>query len=114
MGEATGTAGFWFVYMLHCRERNPDVGSEFVLRLTAWCYSERGRQRVKEMELEDELPPAGGALRHWSSWENVWTGGSYILRDFDALDLDGMANLLLDGVRRTWPAVAKRVAKLGK
>ena len=114
VGEATGKAGFWLNYMLHCRDRNPDIGSEFVLRLMAWCDSDRGRRRVKELVLEDELPPAGGTLRHWSSWENVWTGGSYTLRDFDALDLDGMASLLLDGVRQTWPVVAKRLAKPGK
>ena len=113
VGEATAKAGFWLIYMLHCRERNPDIGGEFVLRLMAWCYSEPGRQRVKEMKLGDELP-AGGVQKHWSSWENIWTGGSYTLRDFDALDLAGMANLLLDGVRQTWPAVRKRVAKLGK
>jgi hypothetical protein len=114
VGEAAGKVGFWLIYMLHCRERNPDVGSEFLLRLMAWCDSEDGSRRVKALKLGDELPAAGGALRHWSSWENIWTGGSYTLRDFDALDLDGMANLLLDGVRQTWPVVAKRVAQLGE
>jgi hypothetical protein len=111
VGEAADQASFGLIYMLHCSDKNPDIGSEFVLRLMAWCESGQARQRVKEMELQNELP-ASATMRHWSSWENVWTGGSYTLRDFDKLDLEGMADLLLDDVQQTWPVLAKKMTKL--
>lgn len=41
LGELTERLGFHLCYMLHCRERNPDVGSEFTLRLLAWHDSAR-------------------------------------------------------------------------
>lgn len=113
VGEAGAKAKFWLVYMLHSSDKNPDIGSEFVLRLMAWCESDRARQRVKDLELQSKLP-ASGELRHWSSWENIWTGGSYPLQDFGKADLTGMANLLLDGVRQTWPTIERNVTKLGK
>ena len=98
--------------MLHCREQNPDIGSEFSLRLMAWWDSARGRQRLTDMNLEQALP-ASGARKNWSSWENVWTGGSYALQDLDTGDLEGLANLVLDGARRTYPAIIDKVAKRG-
>lgn len=113
VGEAAEQAYFSLIYMLHCCDKNPVFGCEFVLRLMAWCESSSARQFVKNMELQKELP-ASGTLRNWSSWENIWTGGSYTLRDFDRLDLEGMANLLLDGVRLTWPVLAKKMAEVGK
>jgi hypothetical protein len=113
VGEVAEQAKFWLVYMLHCSDKSPDIGSEFVLRLMAWCKSGSARQLVKNMELHNELS-ASGALRHWSKWENIWTGGSYTLRDFDKPDVEGMANLLLDGVRVTWPVLAKKIGKVGK
>lgn len=113
VGEAAERAKFCLIYMLHCGDKDPDIGSEFILRLMAGCESGRARQRVKDMRLPDELPSSGG-LRHWNWWENIWTGGSYTLRDFDKLDLKGMANLLLNGVRLTWPVLAKKMATLGR
>lgn len=113
VGEIAGQAKFYVVYMLHCSDKNPDIGSEFLLRLMVWCESVSARQLVKNMQLQNELP-ASGTLRHWSSWENIWTGGAYTLRNFDKPDVEGMAKLLLDGVRVTWPVVAKKIGKLGK
>lgn len=113
VGDIAEKAGFYLIYMLHCSDKNPDIGSEFCLRLMAWCEAPKARQRVKDTHLERGLP-AGGALRHWSKWENIWTGGSYSLQDFGALDREGMAMLLLDGARQTYPIIAKKVAKLGK
>lgn len=113
LGEVTEQAKFWLVYMLHCSDTTPDIGSEFVLRLMAWCESSSARRLVKNMGLQNELP-ASGALRHWSSWENIWTSGPYTLRDFNKRDVDGMAKLLLDGVRVTWPVLAVKIGKLRK
>jgi hypothetical protein len=112
-GEAAERAGFALAYMLHSGDKHPDIGSEFVVRLVAWYESDRARQRVKDMQLGNELATSG-PLRHWSSWENIWTSGPYIIRDFGKLDVKGMAKLLLDGVDQTWPALAKRVSKLPK
>jgi hypothetical protein len=113
IAEQAGRLGFHVCYMLHCRDQMPDLGSEFSLRLMAWCDSAGGRQRLKRLQLEPALPPSG-VCRNWSSWENIWTGGSYILQDIDTLDLKGMAKVVLDGAGRTYPTLAKRIAKASK
>jgi hypothetical protein len=111
--EKASRFGLCLCYMLHCSDRNPDVGSEFSLRLMAWCDSAQARQRLRKSGLEDALPQSG-KRRNWSSWENIWTGGSYILQDLDAVDLKGMAKLAVDDARRTYPTVAKKLAGFGK
>ncbi len=113
ISEQASRLGFRLCYMLHCSDRNPNVGSEFSLRLMAWCDSAQAKQRLKKSGLEGILPPSG-KHRNWSSWENIWTGGAYILQDLDAIDLKGMAKLVVDDARRTYPTVAKKLAGFGK
>ncbi len=105
--------GFHFCYMLHCRERNPDIGSEFSLRLMAWCESARGSRCLKDLELEGTLPPSG-SRRHWSSWQNIWTGASYVLQDLDTGDFNALARLVLDGAQQTYPVIANKLAARSK
>ncbi len=50
-----------------------------------------------------------GDQKSWSSWENIWTGGSYCLVDLGQRDLDGLAELLLQGVRATYPSIEKAI-----
>ena len=105
--------GFSLCYMLHCSDRNPDVGSEFSVRLMAWCDSAKARQRLKKIGLEEALPPSG-RRRNWSTWENIWTGGSYILQDLDSADLKGMTKLAVDAARQTYSVVANKIAGFAK
>ena len=111
VGDQASNVGFHLCYMLHSGDRNPDIGSEFSLRLMAWCDSPKSRQRLTEINLEQVLP-AGGARKNWSSWVNVWTGESYALQELGTADLEGLANLVLDGVRRTFPQITQKLAKI--
>ena len=113
IGELAGRGGLWLCYMLDCSDRKPDVGSEFTLRLMAWCDSAKARQRLKRIGLEGTLPPSS-ELRNWSSWENIWTGESYILQDLGTADLKGMAKLAVGAARRTYPTIAKRISGFAK
>jgi len=113
LGERTERLGFHFCYMLHCRDKDPDVGSEFCLRLMALCDSARARQRLRALSLDHSLPTSGDR-KSWYKWENVWTGKSHLLMDLGARDITGLASILLDGVRRTYPIIAKTVAGAGR
>jgi hypothetical protein len=103
-----------FVYMQDCSDKSPVSGSEFVLRLCAWCKPDSAQQLVKNMKLQNEFPESGSLRRPWQSWVNVWTGGSYMLGDDDKLNVESMADLLLGGVGLTWPVLARKIGKLGK
>jgi len=110
LAEQSARLGFHPAYMLRCEDALPDVGSEFTLRLVAWCESQAARKRVQRLELIGV--PRGGVPKAWSSWEPIWVGGAYPLRDLAAGDAAGLAELLQDGVKLTHAALEAAVAKL--
>jgi len=111
--QRTERLGFHFCYMLHCGDREPDVGSEFSLRLMARCESARAKQRLRDLSLDRSMPASGDRKRS-GYWENVWTGKSYSLVNLDAPNITGLMRILLDGVRKTYPIIAKAVARAGR
>lgn len=108
LGRASDPMGFYVYYMLRSSVPNPDVGSEFTLRVLAWCDSQAARTRVKALALHEGLP-AGGGDRAWGQWESIWTGGSYTLQDLDRHDVDGLAKLVRDALRKTYRPIAKKL-----
>lgn len=101
IGERTERMGFQLCYMLHCTNQVPDTGSEFCVRLVAWCKSKRARERIAKMDLAKCLPPSQ-RLKSWGPWENLWTGNSYVLRGSDAQDVKGLSALYSRAVVETF------------
>jgi hypothetical protein len=110
--EKTKPIAFWFVYLLLCREIDPDVGNTFDLKLMAWCENPaKARPVVQSMGLGVKFPPST-PLRNWSQWEWIWSGGSYTLRDLGDEDVEGLAKLVAEGIRETYSILEVEVAKL--
>lgn len=102
--ETSERMGFYLCYMLHCTDQVPDAGSEFCVRLVAWCKSRRARDRIAKLNLSERLPPSR-PLKSWSQWENIWTGEPYVLRGSDAKDVEGLSSLFSQATKATFKRV---------
>jgi len=107
LDEKTEQLGFTVIYLLHCPDSTPGRGSQFSMRLMAWCDGPQAREYVRNLILEEVLPPSRTLKKLGSKWESIWTGESYVLQDLGERDLDAMAKLVIDAVRRTYPVLAE-------
>ncbi len=113
VGDAAEQAGIVLYYMLDCSDRRrPTIGSEFVLRLMAWCDSCTTQRLAKVAKLKSELPKCSDYRFDSGQQMDIWMGGSYTLRDLDKNDVEGMAKLVCSGVDATWPVLLKKTSVL--
>lgn len=91
--------GFYICYMLHADDMNPTIGSEYRLRVMAWCESAAARRRASSLRgiLKDR-----GRIRGWNAWEPLWVGDSYRLRDLGKRDATMLADLVSKSLRESY------------
>jgi len=110
--KLTKPHGFTFYYILHRDHKNcgwgmPDLGDRVLVQLAAWCKSQQGKDAVTQLNLPKLLPPSQDALQPFEKWLPVWVPGTYSLQDFDAQDVQGCSQLLIDAITTTYPILRK-------
>lgn len=107
LDDKTDKLGFWVGFMLHADDLNPDVGSEYTLRVMAWCKNQAARKRAHELRglLRDKNP-----VRQWHSWESLWVGGKYRLQDLGSKDAAALAALVDEGLRTAYGKLRRALA----
>ena len=103
--------GFTLYYVLQPDHKEigwrvPNLGDRLFIQLLAWCKEPAAKESVKRLKLSKELPPAKEPPRAFENkWFPIWSAGTHTLRDFDAEDVLGCSQRLIDAVRSTYPKV---------
>ena len=91
--------GFSICYMLHADDLRPDRGTEYTLRVMAWCESSAARKRARRFSglVKDRNP-----VRQWSKWESLWVGDKYKLHDLGPKDAENLAQLVTSALTESY------------
>ena len=110
LDSKTEPKGFQICFMLHANDQNPDVGSEFTLRVMAWCETAAARQRARKLSgsHKDKNP-----ARQWDNWESIWVGDTYRLKDLSKKNAGMLAGLLNKGLRESYGHLVKAASRRG-
>jgi hypothetical protein len=120
LSDIVQNKGFDPIYMLHCENKNPDIGDIFTLRIAMWYYGFKGKDAASRSSLREKVssnfafPNSLGTDRHWSQWICIWTGNSYKLSDLGEKDVEGLTALLTNGIKQTYDQYKLGLKKLAK
>lgn len=99
-----------FCYMLHFDGGNPDIGDEFILRLFMQVdKSKLSKEDIRELQEYFEFGESLNEKKDWWEWKTIWTGDSYILKDLDDKDVEGMFRVLESGIEETYEKLKKKI-----
>lgn len=112
--------GFNPSYILRCENANPDFGHFFTLRVALWNSNIKVRDAAERSSLREKVtrnfafPNTLGPNKHWSQWICIWTGNSYKLSDLGEKDVEGLSQLLINGIKQTYDQYRLGLMKLAK
>jgi len=106
---AKGRGGFEINYMLHCPQRNPDIGDDFTLVVSAWCNPRSRAAKAAAARLV--LKGWRGDWKPTGSWTPLWVGGTHRLVDLGENDAAVLAKLMIDSLRQTYLTLVKRLVR---
>jgi hypothetical protein len=100
-----------FCYMLHFDGKNPDIDNKFVLRLMIY-FDESLKNNKNEIKRIVEHFTFGESIekkKDWWKWKTIWTGDSYSLQDYDKKDIQGLMDLLEEGINFTYDKLLRKI-----
>ncbi|OIO09660.1 MAG: hypothetical protein AUJ52_06045 [Elusimicrobia bacterium CG1_02_63_36] len=111
---AMKTRGFFIGFIVGTDDPEPVIGSEYSLRVVAWCGNDKAvKQRAKKFaEALHDGTPEFPWRRRWVQFEPLWYGGrQYRLKDLGKHDARELARVVNDGIKEKYQELKKCARK---
>ena len=106
--ESLEKSGFRIGYILRSKARHPFIGDSFTILILAWCDSAAARRRVRNLSVR--LPKRmTHDFKNWASWELIWEGATFELRDLSPIDGRNLSRLLVKTMSETFRPLEMRL-----
>ncbi|MEI6074409.1 MAG: PD-(D/E)XK nuclease family protein [Verrucomicrobiota bacterium] len=109
--EPLRKSGFSIGYLLRSKTHRPFIGDSFTILIAAWCESAAARRRIQN--LNAHLPKrAAHDFKNWSSWELIWEGDTYELKNLGGNDSRNLSRMLVKTMRKTYEPLKLAISKV--